>query len=313
MYNILIVEDEKTNSKILEFHIKNFFKENQLESLKIDFAENGYEAISMHFLKGYDLILLDVKMPKCDGIKVLNTIRTNKNIFKQCIITMVTAYGKEEYINIYKNKGANSYLIKPFDKKIINLVLEHTFNLNEGNKIIEEEDFEFNFEDMVEEYTITEIEKENINTFNKAHGDLSALEFLKDYDNLDYILEEVEEIDFFLEEIITSLEVYNFEDYKIRLNEVLRKYASFTNSLSSFGDMSTSFSLLNNIIENANFYSFNEKKQYYIVEIVKSILEDLKNWKNFVFVEKTANDVYYINASVLTNCIQLQNIFKSSV
>jgi len=314
MYKILIVDDEITNSKILDYHVKDFFNERDISSYKIDMAENGFEAISMHFLNSYDLILLDVKMPKCDGLKVLSTIRLNKNTFRQPVITMVTAYGKEEYIKIYKNKGANSYLIKPFDKRVINLVLEHTFKLFNSKptptvEIKEEsDDFEFDF-DFDEDFVSNE-DQEELNTFNQAHGKISATEFLKDYDNLEYILEEIEDIDLFLEEIIISLETVNFKDYKHRIEEALRKYASFANSLSSFGDMSSSISVLNNAIEYADFEHFDEKKQYYIVEIIRAILEDLQNWKDFVFVKQTANDVYYINASVLSNCIQLQDMLK---
>lgn len=317
MFKILIVEDEETNVKILDFHLKNYFDTNKIESYKIDVATNGYEAISMHFLHKYDLILLDVKMPKCDGLKVLSTIRLNKDVFRQAVICMVTAYGKDEYKNIYKNKGANSYLTKPFNKKYINLILEHTFNMydNKDTQSIpipisnDDDDFEFDF-DFGDDDLVSNEEKQELDTFNKAHGTMSAQEFLKDYDNLEYILEEVEDIDLFLEEIIVSLETYNFNNYKERIEEALSKYSAFANSLSSFGDMSSSMHLLNTSIENANFDDYDEKRQYYIVEIIRAILEDLQNWKEHVFVKKSANDVYYINASVLSNCIQLQNMFK---
>ena len=46
MYKILIVDDEITNSKILDYYVKDFFNKRDISSFKIDIAENGFEAIN---------------------------------------------------------------------------------------------------------------------------------------------------------------------------------------------------------------------------------------------------------------------------
>lgn len=341
MKKVLIVEDEETNAKILTFHLKSFFKEVDIINYKIDIAENGFEALGMHFNTHYDLILLDVKMPKCDGLKFLSLLRQNRDSLYQPYVSMVTAIGDKDYINFFKQKGANSYLIKPFDKDKIIKILEHAFKIKpstisseikkeiveeklenleitqevqtiDNNTDTNEEDddlFEFDF-DFDDDF-VTDDDTANVNEANKTHLKISAEEFLKDYDNLEYILEDIEDIDVILDNLIHTLDPDTLNDSFHHIEECLRKYSTFLNSLTSFEELATSISMLNLQIERTDFDEFDEKKMFYVIEIIRSILEDLQNWKEFVFVQQSAQDVFYINASILSNIIQLDNILKN--
>lgn len=101
MANILIVEDE--------FLINELIKENLVVvGHHCEQAYDGKEALKMIAQKTYDLILLDVMLPKVTGYEVLEKI-------KQIPVIMVTAKG--EVLDKVKglNLGAEDYLVKPFD------------------------------------------------------------------------------------------------------------------------------------------------------------------------------------------------------
>jgi len=89
---VLVVEDEEINGKILKKYIEDF----GIKKENVELALNGFEAVGMMLNKRYDIIFLDVKMPKFDGIKVLDTIRFYKeklDNFKNLHICMTTALG----------------------------------------------------------------------------------------------------------------------------------------------------------------------------------------------------------------------------
>ena len=86
---ILIVEDEVINGKILQKYVAKF----GVKEHNIDIAINGYEALGMMLKKQYTIIFLDVKMPKCNGIEVLDINRLNKDLFSNLHICMTTSLG----------------------------------------------------------------------------------------------------------------------------------------------------------------------------------------------------------------------------
>lgn len=99
---ILIIEDEES---IIKMYAMKLEKEGYL----IDLALDGQTGLNKALENKYDIILLDIIMPKLDGFDVLNKIReANKKI----PIVILSNLGQEEDKKKAKNLGANSYLIK---------------------------------------------------------------------------------------------------------------------------------------------------------------------------------------------------------
>lgn len=102
---ILLAEDEvalnKALSKILERN-----------NYTVDSVYDGEEALSYLSSDLYDLILLDIMMPKLDGIEVLKNIRKNKNPVP---VIMLTAKSQREDKIEGLDLGADDYVTKPFD------------------------------------------------------------------------------------------------------------------------------------------------------------------------------------------------------
>ena len=102
---ILIVEDERHLAKIL----KKGLEEN---GFIVDMCHEGEEGLYMAETYPFDAILLDILLPKMDGLSILNRLRA-KNIGVP--VLMLTAKGELEDRVKGLNTGADDYIVKPFD------------------------------------------------------------------------------------------------------------------------------------------------------------------------------------------------------
>jgi len=101
---ILLIEDDKG--------IVRFVKKGLLEnSFSVDVAIDGEEGLRLAILKKYDLIILDILLPKLDGREVLKRIRS---MDIQTPVIFLTAKDSESDIVQGLNSGADDYLVKPF-------------------------------------------------------------------------------------------------------------------------------------------------------------------------------------------------------
>ena len=100
---ILIVDDEKPIVDILIYNLKK-------EGYNTIEAYDGEKAIEMTFEKRPDLILLDIMLPKVDGLTVCKRIRNSLNI----PIIMISAKGEEIDKILGLELGADDYITKPF-------------------------------------------------------------------------------------------------------------------------------------------------------------------------------------------------------
>lgn len=103
MRKILIVDDEVVMRKLVGIYLKNEYI--------IEEAEDGEEAYEKVQFTEFDLIILDVMMPKMDGWETLQKIRTISDV----PIIMLTAKGTVQDKVIGLSSGADDYLVKPFD------------------------------------------------------------------------------------------------------------------------------------------------------------------------------------------------------
>ena len=104
---ILLAEDEKALSKAI---VKIFEKNNY----SVDAVYDGEEALDYLETGCYDAAVLDIMMPKMDGITLLKTIRSKGN---QIPVLMLTARSDVEDRVLGLDSGANDYLPKPFDTR----------------------------------------------------------------------------------------------------------------------------------------------------------------------------------------------------
>ena len=107
MDTILIVDDEKNYPLVLSAVLQD-------EGFETLTANSGHEALAVLEHSDVDLVLTDMKMPKMDGIELLQRIKT---IDAELPVIMMTAYGTVEKAVEAMQKGAYSYILKPFDNE----------------------------------------------------------------------------------------------------------------------------------------------------------------------------------------------------
>ena len=82
-------------------------------------AKNGEEMCQIIKDKQPDVVLLDLIMPKMDGLTVMEQVGQDKNVSKRPYFIVVTAVGQERITEDAFNKGANYYIMKPFNNEML--------------------------------------------------------------------------------------------------------------------------------------------------------------------------------------------------
>ena len=101
---VLVVDDEKLIVKGIRFSLEQ-------DGMEVDCAYDGEEALNMAKETSYDMILLDVMLPKMDGFEVCQAIRE----FSNMPIVMLTAKGDDMDKILGLEYGADDYITKPFN------------------------------------------------------------------------------------------------------------------------------------------------------------------------------------------------------
>ena len=101
---VLVVDDEKLIVKGIRFSLLQ-------DDMEVDCAYDGEEALNLAKSNAYDMILLDVMLPKMDGFEVCQAIRE----FSEVPIIMLTAKGDDMDKILGLEYGADDYITKPFN------------------------------------------------------------------------------------------------------------------------------------------------------------------------------------------------------
>src|SRR5512136_1687326 len=112
---ILVADDEQSMREFLDIMLKK-------EDYKISLASNGEEVVKLVEKEIFDLVLLDIRMPKLDGISALKRI---KEISPETIVVMITAYASADTAIKAMKEGAYDYITKPFKVDEIKLIIRN--------------------------------------------------------------------------------------------------------------------------------------------------------------------------------------------
>lgn len=105
---VLIVEDESGVREALKLILSDIYD--------LKFAENGPEGLALLSKMDYEVVLLDIKMPKMNGLEVLKQIKADK---PKLPVILITGYQSEEIAREAIRLGAFDYIPKPFESEQI--------------------------------------------------------------------------------------------------------------------------------------------------------------------------------------------------
>lgn len=139
---ILIVDDEKEIRDLIGIYLKN-------EGYNAIYAENGIEALEVLKKEEVQLILLDIMMPKMDGIEACMKIREEKSM----PIIMLSAKSEDMDKILGLTTGADDYITKPFNPlELVARVksqLRRYLRLNSKSSVSEEKSSNIEIEDLI--------------------------------------------------------------------------------------------------------------------------------------------------------------------
>ena len=117
---ILIVDDEPDIALILKLQLED-------AGYKTATARDGVEALAAIAREKFVLVLLDIKMPRMDGIQVLERAQSN---YSDVAVVMMTAHGSEDIAVEAMKKGALDYIAKPFSSEEVLQKVKRAIQLN---------------------------------------------------------------------------------------------------------------------------------------------------------------------------------------
>ena len=124
---VLVVDDEKLIVKGIRFSLEQ-------DGMEVDWAYDGEEALEKAKASNYDMVLLDIMLPKMDGFEVCQAIRE----FSDMPIMMLTAKGDDMDKILGLEYGADDYITKPFNilevKARIKAIMRRTGGTKEKEK-----------------------------------------------------------------------------------------------------------------------------------------------------------------------------------
>jgi two-component system response regulator PilR (NtrC family) len=128
---ILVADDEQSMREFLDIMLKK-------EGYKVSLASNGEEVVKLVDNDLFDLVLLDIRMPKLDGISALKKI---KAIAPETVVIMITAYASADTAIKAMKEGAYDYITKPFKVEEIKLIIKNALekkNLQKENILLKQ-------------------------------------------------------------------------------------------------------------------------------------------------------------------------------
>ena len=128
---LLVADDEQSMREFLDIMLKK-------EGYKVSLASNGEEVLKLAERDIFDLILMDIRMPKLDGIAVLKKI---KALSPETIVIMITAYASTDTAIRAMKEGAYDYVTKPFKVDEIKLIIRNALekkNLQKENILLKQ-------------------------------------------------------------------------------------------------------------------------------------------------------------------------------
>ena len=131
MINVVIADDETILRESIKYRLNNE------ESINIvGCAGNGYEAIELCEKGNVDVVLMDIKMPECDGIEATRIIKEKYSFIK---IIILTAFPNDQSVRTAMSSGADGYLLKDVTPDIL---IDAIKNVHNNLKIIHDDVFQ---------------------------------------------------------------------------------------------------------------------------------------------------------------------------
>ena len=115
---ILSVDDSPSVRKLVEYTLKS-------KGFQVASAEDGVAALEIMANEKFDAIVLDINMPRMNGLEFLEKIKLN-DVYASIPVIMLTTEGQEEDQDKALDLGATAYIVKPFKPTLLLRIVDKT-------------------------------------------------------------------------------------------------------------------------------------------------------------------------------------------
>lgn len=329
--SILIVEDDLILQEQLKMFLSRFFK-------KTDVACDGIEALMLYHQNQYSLIFTDLTMPNMGGKELVEKI---KSINESQHIMVLSAHSESEKLIELVNLGIDGYSLKPLNSilvlKQVNKICQIIYNQNmleHLNSMLEESNNELSAKNAELKATLKELTDAK-NALEKLNTDvpkepmqpvkaapqakqehiviqtkkMSAIEFLDAYpleiESTNESLEELE-ADFYI--LLNAAEKTFDHSAVVALTDILRSFAREIEMIPQFGAVANGIIEVEKAFRSAQDHS----KIPMVLPMLGSLFDNLEKWRKGIFLYHNAEDIHYMDNSLISDALSLQAFLNSS-
>jgi DNA-binding response OmpR family regulator len=330
--NILYVERDSHIKDEVTRSLKRYFRD-------FDFVSTGDEALFKLTSRRYDILVINLKTLKIDACEFIVKIR-KLNRRQRIIVTAAQCTFQETFDLI--NMGINGYILKPFPMRSLLSQLSRVSKQTYEDKMLlqyvdelehEASELRKNQKPTKQVAPVVTIEEKIIANdlffdddvfFDMDDGNVD-LEHLHVSDDNKITASELFEQGWFdpyaAEDIIDSskalieiLDVYEFLSSEY-LDEVIKRIQIFSTNLitsAEFGNLAGTLIEFNLALQklSAKFDS-NDESNALFKQFIDAVIADLISWTNEVLINKSANDVHYLDASLLSSIIMINSMIEN--
>jgi CheY-like chemotaxis protein len=288
---ILVVDDSKTIQKLFTETCGHM-------GYTLDFASSEKEALEKLKKNNYDKIFVDITLSggAYEGAELLKKHLKNEHE-KTYVISAYSYDMVEKILGVPVFEVASDFI--PKDENF-------TRRIREAITGVLEDDF-LDFDELYG--TEDSEEKKQIELANVTHGIVNAEEFLNSLPNREKLEETAQNILESIKEAETvTPETYN--DQKDLIIEVVEDFELLITNHTCLEMLFNAVDELITLIEETNIEDVPEEKKDKFINYLLAIMFEIEDWIKNVFIEKTAKDVAYINASILNSVYELKKVIQ---
>ena len=191
--------------------------------------------------------------------------------------------------------------------------------INEISKLID-----FNFKGVIDEYVTLYYHGQGINRANSSKkpemptnlkenkNSSSAIIYLSEVD-VDYeVIEELDELEYDTLDAIDSKELITQNSIQ-NSSELFARYAKVLTRMYDFEELSYTLTILSDLLSRSECTNIHDETKIYIQIYLKAIINDLRSWRMSIFITEDAEDVHYLDKTLLSSISQLQMTLMPSL
>ena len=180
--------------------------------------------------------------------------------------------------------------------------------LQSTQKQLDSEDF-FDFDDAEEVDEFFDFGEDEGNAFMHNYEKIDAKTFIE---NSDISKDEIDEIKDLGEELESILYMHDLLNDEVK-TKIIEIFTSYRNLCISFIEINNAMNELISILDEVDVNSIPEDSNRLILEFIKALQDDLSSWLNNVFIEQSAVDIHYLDASILSSILQIRTMLSDYV